>query len=154
MKTGIKNLFLLPGLIACLGLIPAGRVTAATYSVVRSFGVLTNVTGWHPYAPLAQGPDGTLYGTANDGEGTVAGTVFKLNSDGTGFTVLKMFTNSVEGSLPYGGLVLSGSTLYGTTSEGGTNGSGTVFKLNTDGSGYTVLKNFTPGDGANPWAGL
>ena len=36
---------------------------------------------------------------------------------------------------------MSGNTLYGTTDMGG-NYDGVVFKLNTDGSGYTVLKNF------------
>src|SRR3989442_683694 len=130
MKTHNKKLFLLPALMAGLGLMPAGRATAQTYSVIKSFGVLTNITGWHPQAPLAQAPDGTLYGTTYDGEGTVAGTVFKINSDGTGFTVLKWFTNSLEGANPLGTLVLSGSTLYGTTYEGGNsvNGDGTVFK--------------------------
>jgi uncharacterized repeat protein (TIGR03803 family) len=54
---------------------------------------------------------------------------FKLNSGGTGFTVLKWFTNSLDGAYPRAGLTLSGSTLYGTTSEGGHLGLGTVFKL-------------------------
>ena len=45
---------------------------------------------------------------------------------------------------------LSGSTLYGTTDDGGSSDDGTVFKVNTDGTGYTVLKNFTGSDGANP----
>src|SRR5258706_2158571 len=111
MKTHIKNLLLLPVLVTCLGLLLAGRATAQTYSVIKSFGVLTNITGWHPQSPLAQAPDGTLYGTTYDGEGAVFGTVFKLNSDGTGFTVLKWFTNYLEGANPLGTLVLSGSTL-------------------------------------------
>jgi uncharacterized repeat protein (TIGR03803 family) len=134
-------------------LLTATAATAQTYSVLHSFGVLTNVTGWNPRAPLVQGPDGTLYGTASMGEG-IGGTVFKINSDGMGFTVLKWFTNSVEGSQPYAGLVLSGSTLYGTTYYGGSSDNGTVFKVNTDGTGYTVLKNFTGSDGASPYAGL
>src|SRR5205814_9047157 len=92
----------------------------------------------------------------NDGEGSIAGTVFKINSDGTGFAVLKMFTNSVGGRNPAGGLVLSGSTLYGTTELGGSTGNGTVFKVNTDGSGYAVLKNFgdSVSDGSAPLASL
>jgi len=44
---------------------------------------------------------------------------------------------------------LSGSTLYGTTRLGGSSGSGTVFAVNTNGTGYTVLKNFTSSDGAH-----
>ena len=99
-----------------------------------------------------------LYGTANGGGSfTGGGTVFKLNTDGSGFTVLKDFTNSIDGANPIGGLELSGATLYGTTANGGNYGCGTVFSVNTDGSGYTVLKYFAGyfgNDGANPVAAL
>ena len=96
--------------------------------------------------------DTTLYGTANNGGiGTDPGTVFKINTDGSAFTLLREFTGG-DGRWPHGDLVLSGTTLYGTTSAGGTAGNGTVFKINTDGSGYTVLHNFTgyPNDGRWP----
>ena len=113
-----------------------------TFTTIKSFGILANVSGLRPRAPLVQGPDGTLYGTAPDSEGSVVGTIFKVNSDGSGFTVLKRFTDSLDGASPYAGLALSGSTLYGTTLGGGSSGNGTVFKVNVDGTGYTVLKNF------------
>ena len=127
---------------------------AQTFSTIRSFGILTNVTGFNPQSQLVQGPDGTLYGTTVYGE--VNGTVFKINGDGSGFTVLKWFTNSVEGANPVAGVTLSGSTLYGTTSYGGNSGYGTVFKVNTDGTGFTVVKNFTGAinDGAFPNGGV
>jgi len=85
-------------------LLPAVSTTAATFSIVHSFGVLANVTGFNPQAPLVQGPDGTLYGTTASGEGTVGGVVFKINPDGTGFRGLKYFTNSLEGADPVLGL--------------------------------------------------
>src|SRR5215211_1994543 len=133
----------------------ATMAPAQTFTSLKSFGDLTNVTGIQPYSQLVQGPDGTLYGTTSDGEGNVRGIVFKLSTDGSGFTVLKWFTNSTEGATPYGSLTLSGSVLYGTTSGGGSGGYGTVFQVNTDGTGYTVLKHFTTvSDGANPRAGL
>ena len=78
---------------------------------------------------------------------------------------LGQYTNS-DGSTPTAGLVLSGNTLYGTAPYGGTNGYGTVFSLNTDGTGFTNLHNFSPlvpndlvedvtnSDGANPVGGL
>ena len=53
-----------------------------------------------------------------------------------------------------GDLVLVGSTLYGTTTGGGSSGNGVVFKVNTDGSGYTVLKSFTAATGRWPQAGV
>jgi uncharacterized repeat protein (TIGR03803 family) len=67
--------------------------------------------------------------------------------------VLKNFIGS-DGQSPRAGLVLSGGTLYGTTYCGGSSGLGTVFKVNTDATGYTVLKSFTGSDGAQPYAGL
>jgi uncharacterized repeat protein (TIGR03803 family) len=101
----------------------------------------------------------TLYGTASQGGkagggGFGSGTVFAVNTDGSGFTTLYTFTNGTDGSAPECGLVFSGGTLYGTTSFGGTSHNGTVFALNTNGS-FTNLYNFTGGnDGANPTGAL
>jgi hypothetical protein len=85
------------------------------------------------------------------------GTVYKINTNGSGYAVLKRFGGS-DGMMPNAGLVLSDGILYGTTRSGGaTNISGpyywgTVFKMNTDSSGYTVLKTFP--DSAQPEADL
>ena len=153
MKT-LEQLSAKAGLLCAIALGLAGATaTAQTFTTLKSFGILTNVTGRNPHSQLVQAPDGTLYGTASEGEGNVYGTVFELQPDGSGFTVLKWFTNSAEGANPRAGLTLTGSTLYGTSDAGGNSGSGTVFKLNTDGTGYTVLKHFTGSDGANPYAG-
>jgi len=81
-----------------------------SYTVLKSFGVLTNVTGFTPEASLIQDTNGMLYGTTSAGEGKVAGTVFKIQPDGSGFTVIKRFTNSFEGANPYGALVPPRST--------------------------------------------
>jgi uncharacterized repeat protein (TIGR03803 family) len=54
------------------------------------------------------------------------------------FTTLYSFTSS-DGASPYASLILSGNTLYGTTSRGGSSGRGTVFAVNTDGTGLTIL---------------
>jgi len=42
-----------------------------------------------------------------------------------------------DGATPVGGMVLSGGVLYGTASGGGSNYNGVVFKINTDGTGYS-----------------
>ncbi|MCL4786852.1 MAG: hypothetical protein KJ070_08670 [Verrucomicrobia bacterium] len=127
---------------------------AQTCTVIHSFGTLSDVTGFHPTAPLVQGSDGTLYGTMSEGEYSlgIGGTVFKIQPDGSGFAVLKHFTNYAEAWGPLGGLVLDGQTLYGTTEGNG----GAVFKLNTDGSDFSVLKAFlgSSSEGIYPYAGL
>jgi uncharacterized repeat protein (TIGR03803 family) len=109
----------------------------------------------------------TLYGTAAEGGNFGSGTVFKVNTDGTGFSILHNFaiadddglgdvTNS-DGGYPKGNLVISGNTVYGTASVGGTNGNGTVFKVNADNTGFALLHEFaewTGNDGVNPNGGL
>ena len=154
-QTGVRQSFLnrAPLLVALFSILVPAMAQAQIFTTLKSFGV-TNITGLHPRSQLEQGPDGTLYGTTADGGSSYRGTVFKLNSDGSGFTVLKVFTDSIDGANPYAGLTVSGSVLYGTTRIGGSPGYGTVFKLNTDGTGYTVLKHFNDSDGAIPLADL
>jgi len=130
---------------------------------------LTNSDGAYPDAGLILSGN-RLYGTALNGGSSGAGTVFAVNTDGTGFTNLHTFapfstgppyprTNS-EGGAPFAGVILSDNTLYGTTYTGGSSGNGTVFAVNTDGTGFTNLHNFTAllsntnGDGAGPEAEL
>jgi uncharacterized repeat protein (TIGR03803 family) len=105
-----------------------------------------------------------LYGTAHDGGSSGSGTVFAINTDGTGFTNLYNFTAAIsnntgyytnsDGAYPVGPLILSGNTLYGTTAGGGMNGVGTVFAINTDGTGFTNLHNFTGILDGTPQGGL
>jgi uncharacterized repeat protein (TIGR03803 family) len=126
------------------------------FSLVTSFDSVT--TGRNPYAGLKQGTDGALYGTTLAGGLGGYGTVFKVNTDGTGFTVLKNFDYFTTGGYLYWGELIQGTdgALYGTASQGGSGGGGTVFKLNTNGTGFTVLKNFDDSatTGLNPYTGL
>jgi len=140
-----------PALIACLGLFPAGRVAAQTFTTLHNFTprvpnspyTSTNSDGCGPYAGLILSGN-TLYGTANSGGSGDAGTVFRVNTDGTDFTNLYNCTDtSTNGYDPNAGFILSGNTLYGTTMYGGSSGGGTVFAINTDGTGFTNLCNFT-----------
>ncbi len=113
------------------------------YAVLKYF---IGSDGSRPQADLVLAGN-TLYGTTGNGGTSGYGVIFKVNLDGSGYTVLKSFTGGADGVLPLAGLVLAGSTLYGTTWYGGSSGNGVVFKVNTDGSGYTVLKSFTGSDG-------
>ena len=99
--------------------------------------------------------NGTLYGTAAEGGNSGYGTVFKVSTSGSGFTLLHTFTGGSDGGIPLASLVLSGSTLYSTTYDGGNSGFGTVFSVSTSGTGFATLWSFTDGnDGAEPSAGL
>ena len=115
----------------------------------------TNQDGAHPdYATLVLSGS-RLYGTTYNGGATDSGVLFAMNTDGTDFTVLHNFSYGPGNAAnPLGALLFSGGMLYGTTTYGGDQGKGAVFRINTDGSGYTNLYSFDPGTGANPYAGL
>lgn len=119
------------------------------------FSVLRNMTtnASRPHGELVA-IGGVLYGTANQGGVNSLGALFKINVDGTGFTILRDL-NTTDGTGPNAGLLVGiDGKLYGSSSVGGSAGNGTLFKLNTDGSGYVVLKNFTLIDGSDPFGGL
>ncbi len=99
-------------------------------------------TGGTLYAGLVQGTDGAIYGTAQCGGSSGAGTAFKMNADGTGFTVLKNFDYSTTGGYPRAGLVQgTDGNLYGTAQSGG-NGGGVIFRLlfNTAAPEITLIR--------------
>jgi uncharacterized repeat protein (TIGR03803 family) len=128
-----------------------------TYTQIKSF-CMADQFGSKPVSRLTQGSDGALYGTTSLGGGTIQGTAFKLNQDGSGYSVLHRFLETGgDGMAPFGEL-LEGSdgALYGTTCYGGSTNQGTVFKLGKDGSGYNILHVFkgAGGDGAQPLAGV
>lgn len=128
------------------------------YLVLRSFSGLAS-DGQNPDATLSQGSDSALYGTTYSGGTNGAGTIFKLNTNGspTSYSVLHTFTSTGgDGQKPLSALLEArDGLLYGTTYSGGSNGLGTVFILNKDGTGYAVVHNFSgSGDGQNPHAGL
>jgi len=157
---------LLPtALIAVLGLLFAGRVTAQTFRVLHTFTSAsgpnsTNTDGANPSAGLILSGN-TLFGTAVYGGSSGWGTVFAVQTNGASFATRYDFTGGSDGANPYAELILSGNTLYGTARNGGSSDAGTVFAVNMDGAGFTGLHSFTatdPGgknsDGANPHVGL
>ncbi len=128
----------------------------------------TNSDGANPLGALIR-VGNTLYGTASSGGSNACGTVFAINTDGSGFAPLHQFSGLAgvlqtnrDGANPQSGLVLYGNALYGTAVNGGQFGNGTVFRLNLDGTGFSVLYQFTAAnnvagtnaDGAHPSGGL
>jgi uncharacterized repeat protein (TIGR03803 family) len=170
------------GMVLSGGMLYGTTEYGGAYNEGTVFAINTNGTGFtilHSFSTVVSGNNsdgaapqsdlilsgGTLYGTAALGgsKGGGGGTLYSINTNGTGFTVVHTFGGSggINGTYPVGGLVLSGSTLYGTTENNGSgSGRGVIFKVNTDTTGYTLLHSFsalvnnTNSDGANPIAGL
>jgi uncharacterized repeat protein (TIGR03803 family) len=92
----------------------------------------------------------TLYGTTESGGSSGRGTLFSINTDGNSFTVLHNFTGGNDGSQSSALVISPGNTIYGTARGGGSFGWGTVFEINTNGTGFAVLHNFTAHSGRTP----
>jgi uncharacterized repeat protein (TIGR03803 family) len=143
------------------GNVEAGSVFAINIDgtgFTNLYGFTGGSDGYSPNPLVLSGH--TLLGTTVAGGNVYLGNLFAINTDGTGFTNLFSFGAGDSGTTPRGTLGLSGNTLYGTTVSGGDKNNGTVFRINTDGNGYTNLYSFTAltsgtnGDGANPYTGL
>jgi uncharacterized repeat protein (TIGR03803 family) len=100
-----------------------------------------------PAGTMIRDSVGNLYGTAQHGEVSGAGSVFKLTPDGHLHT-LYQFKNGADGGYPLSSLVLDAEgNLYGTASSGGNlncyfgAGCGVVFKIDPNGV-ETVLYAF------------
>jgi uncharacterized repeat protein (TIGR03803 family) len=107
--------------------------------------------GINPYYGLTQGPNGILYGTCVgvEKDGGAGGSVFGVNPDGTGFTVLHTFSPTeaesaynTGGANPLDGPLLIDGLLYGVTEEGGSGAYGVIYRMTTNGGNYTVLEQF------------
>jgi uncharacterized repeat protein (TIGR03803 family) len=148
-RPGIRpcHRWILPLTFLAYSIVAEGLV-AQPYKILHEF---NGIDGAEPWSAVTLA--GTnLFGNTESGGSARFGTVFKLSMDGSGFATLYNFgTIQYDGSDPMGPLLLLGRTLYGTCYSGGKSGLGTLFKINTDGSGYAVLHHFAGApDGANP----
>jgi uncharacterized repeat protein (TIGR03803 family) len=87
-----------------------------------------------------------LYGVTYNGGPNNFGTIFKILPDGTGYMKLFDFGGSgspLNGYAPFGSLISDGVYLYGSTGYGGLNNSGTIFKIMPDGTGFSILHDFS-----------
>ena len=81
---------------------------------------------------LMESSDGVLYGASANGGRWGAGTIFKLNRDGSDYAILHHFTNQYS-PVPSRLLEASDGAIYGLLRMSG------MFKINKDGSSYTNI---------------
>jgi uncharacterized repeat protein (TIGR03803 family) len=140
---------------------------AGTQKVLHTFtqGPDKNYPDGNIPGPLSEGPDGKLYGVTDFGGNPNCsgycgnGVLYRINRDGSGFTVLHKFcseTDCADGEYPGAMVTGTDGNVYGTTQAGGTGGScsgdgcGTLFRVTPSTAAYEVVVNFTDTDGGVP----
>jgi uncharacterized repeat protein (TIGR03803 family) len=134
----------------------------ATVTTDYSFsGLYAGYDATIPLGPLANGPDGELYGVSSGGGTNNSGTVFRTLPSGKVAVLhsFKKFGNAGGNSPVTPILVDDQGNVFGVTFFGGTsatcNQCGVVYRLSHGGS-YQLLHSFAgpPDDGQSPPAGL
>jgi len=132
-------------------LLMALATSSAQAQTFKTLFSLDSSSGTYSVAGLAIGPDGNLYGTAQQGGAHNLGTVFKVDSAGK-LTVLYSFSGT-DGAYPSAGLTFDADgNVYGTTMLGGSANRGTVFKVGAKSEIYSFGSKH--GDGTYPIAGV
>jgi uncharacterized repeat protein (TIGR03803 family) len=132
-----------PSAGAGAGVIFRYDVARASYQVLHTFVAGDRDDGDtndHGYLTLV---DGVAYATTELGGASLAGTVFAIGEDGTGFRIVHAFgATPDDGRRPYGSLLAHDGWLYGTTTEGGAHGDGTLFRIRIADLRYEQLASF------------
>jgi uncharacterized repeat protein (TIGR03803 family) len=122
-----------------LTLCVATAAPAQIFTTLEDFD-LTN--GASSYAPLVQGRDGSLYGTASSGGAYNAGEAFAITPEGT-LAILHSFSGERNGFAPATPLAFAtDGNSYGTTQFGGSDDeAGTLFVI-TGGGKFANVESF------------
>lgn len=136
---------------------PARKKGAWTQTVLYNFCSLSFCAdGKYPYGARLLLKNGTLYGTASQGQ--QGGTLYAVSAGGGGFQVLHVFTTTgSDGQAPINGVVADkNGTLYGTTRQGGTHGCGTAYSFDPSSFVYQTIYSFCgqTGDASTLYGGL
>jgi uncharacterized repeat protein (TIGR03803 family) len=119
------------------------RQDGGSYQLLHQFQGALFGDGAFPHGTLLQASDGLLYGMTVKGgsylvqppfDPSSLGTIFRINPDGSDYRVLHRFADVPDGGGgPYHELIEgSDGSLFGAASRG-------VFKIQRDGSGYTIV---------------
>jgi uncharacterized repeat protein (TIGR03803 family) len=114
---------------------------SGSYTNLYSFGSVSR-DGAEPYGALAQGTDGSFYGTTLLGGTKNSGTVYRVSLSGSYTNLYSFGSVSRDGAEPFSALVQGADgNFYGTTEFGGTNSCscGIVYRISPGGS-YTNLQ--------------
>jgi uncharacterized repeat protein (TIGR03803 family) len=136
------------------GTIFSAATNGEDFSVIYNFSPnserpFTNGDGAEPHGAVTLAGN-RLFGTAQAGGAYSAGTVYSIETNGSGFVTLSSFSEmntnasgvetNLEGASPEAGVTICGNTLYGVTLNGGAYGKGVVFSLTLPALTITGIK--------------
>jgi uncharacterized repeat protein (TIGR03803 family) len=129
------------------------------YNIIFNFGSIT-ASGTLAAGGVIEGTDHLLYGVTGSGGGSGnLGVIYRVDKIGENYQVIHRFAdNGSGGETPIGELCeTTNGILYGCTEFGGNDSAGSVYRINEDGSNYTVVRSFkssSTGDANSPVAAL
>ena len=117
------------------------KTDGTAYQVLHAF---AGADGELPVATPVIASNGKLYGTTAYGGNNLHGTIFRIDTTGSNFVVLKHFLESADGAYLWGGLIQASDGLIYATTTFGINGAsgGNIVRMNLDGSNFTIVRSF------------
>jgi uncharacterized repeat protein (TIGR03803 family) len=98
--------------------------------------------GVNPSSGILVGSDTKLYGV-NFGGVNGEGTLFRIDQPGNTFETLRPFALASGGTPDGPPIQAADGKLYGVTGTGGANGFGGIYQVNVNGTGYSLIHEFT-----------
>lgn len=103
---------------------------ASSSSFTKLFEWSANQNGRVPFGSLMQASNQELYGLTYSGGINNSGVLFEYSISGNAYTKKLDFGSAINGSNPYGNLVLANNLkMYGMTYQGGAENSGVIFSF-------------------------
>lgn len=117
---------------------------SGTFTTLRALNATPD--GRMPKGTLLQGADGMLYGTTSIGGTYNTGTIFKVSTSGSSYTVLRHMNIVTDGGNAYGGLIFAPVNNYTADAKTATVNEDSSVKITLSGSGgasltYTIVSN-------------
>jgi len=94
--------------------------------------------------------DNTIYGTIESTSVHAKGIIYKYDLENETFQILHTFE---EANTPSSKLIKVEDRFIGTTKEGGSNDAGTIYSISADGSGFSIIYDFSGNGGEEEPAG-
>src|SRR5689334_10268031 len=134
-------------IIVLIGPIELQSQDPETFCVLHNFGVPNSKDPLWPAEPgsMALAPDGSVWTTISQGGASGAGSVIKVDANGT-YSKVADLNQYTTGAGPRGGLTYGNNGyMYGTTYGGGKWGVGTIFRISVQGGDPEVIYDFRNG---------